>query len=343
MSSSFSLSEYFEQGEAARRAFADAQGYAGWEIAPLYEDMASRRFFRLSKKDESAVLMHSLPDNHAQATIGHSLHDYIRLSQALRDRNIHAPEIFAVDEARGLLLMEDLGDEAIDDAHISCAIDLLIALREGFSQNTLSLPDYFSSHIHANHRRVVDWYVPSVLKRKIDDHTLPAYQAAWKKVEADLPPPLVGFVHADYARHNLRVMTEGCGVLDFQGAQWGPLAYDLVNLLEDGRCEMASDRKAAMKERYAAALSSRNRENFFQWYAVLSAQFHCRLAGQFIKLALMGGKPRYLTYLPLLQRYLHEELKNPLLAPVATFFKQNGISFEETIAPDKAFIRSDAS
>ena len=37
------------------------------------------------------------------------------------------------------------------------------------------------------------------------------------------------FVHRDYHSRNLMVVDKGNGILDFQGALYGPLTYDLGN------------------------------------------------------------------------------------------------------------------
>lgn len=335
---SFSLPDFFAAREGERRAFADKNGYAGKAIIPLYEDMASRRFYRMG----GAVLMDSLPDDHPHATIGHRLTDFVRLSQALRGGGVHVPEIYAADEANGFLLMEDLGDTPITEDNLDKAVDVLIRLRDRVPAKDLNLPDYFASHIHARHDRVVHWYAPCVRERQNPAGLADEYRAVWQAIEQQLPPPLMGFVHADFARHNLRLVDNECGVLDFQGAQRGPLAYDLVNLLEDGRVTTPPDVKKHLYNKYIADLSADERASFDQWYAVLSAQFHLRLAGQFIKLAIRGGKPRYLDYVPLVQSYLRDELRHPLLQPLADWLTAQGITFDVPVVPDDARIRPDA-
>ncbi len=342
MPHTFSLQKFFDSRTETRREFVDAHGYNGVVIAPLYEDMASRRFYRLKKNGRSAVLMDSLPDDHPHATRGHRLHDYIRLAVALREQDIHAPDIYAANEKAGFLLMEDLGDDAMDDAHLDKAVDVLIRLREGFIDNVLELPDYFASHIHEGHRRVVDWYMPSERGAPNPDTALMEYRAAWQEIEKQLPPPLTGFLHVDYARHNLRLMNGVCGVLDFQGAHWGPLAYDLVNLLDDARTLTPDPLKTAMKDRYKDGLGAGERDAFDLWYAVLVTQFHCRVAGQFIKLALAGGKPRYLDYIPLVQAYLREDLRHPLLRPLARWFADYQVDFSTPVRPAMPHIAPDA-
>lgn len=334
----FSLPDYFAAREGVRRVFANRNGCADNGITPLYEDMASRRFYRVGH----AVLMDSLPDDHPHATPGHRLSDFIRLAISLRQKGVHAPEIYAADETNGLILMEDLGDAAIDERYLDKAVDVLIRLREGFSVNECRLPDYFSSHIHARHDRVIHWYAPCIRQSSNPDGWLEEYSELWRDIEKSVPNPLMGFLHADYARHNLRLIRDECAVLDFQGAHWGPLAYDLVNLLEDGRIVTPPDIKQGLYRRYVSGLPAGDREAFDLWYALLSTQFHLRLSGQFIKLALHGGKPRYLDYLPLIQSYLQAELKHPLLKPLAEWFEAQGIGFEGPVHPDRAFIRPDA-
>lgn len=333
-----SLHEFFEQRDAARRAFADAHGHGDSVMELLYEDMASRRFYRLRKGDATLILMDSLPDDHPQATPGHKLSDYITLARALRDAGIHAPVIEAADEAGGFILMEDLGDTPPGDRDLDAAIDVLTRMRARLDARALALPDYYHSHIHAAHRRVVDWYMPCARGVLNPPDWIDAYGEIWQAIERNLPAPPTGFVHADFHRGNLRLLDHDCGVLDFQGAQHGPLAYDLVNLLEDGRAVLPPDLKEQYKARYTQSLPPDMRAAFDLWYAVLSVQFHCRLAGQFIKLAIVGGKPRYLDYVPLVQSYLRTELRNPLFAPLADFFAARGITFEESLTPQATLI-----
>lgn len=342
MADSFSLPDFFAARETVRRLFADQSGYAGAAIAPLYEDMASRRFYRVTDGARRAVLMDSLPDDHPQATLGHRLRDYIEIAASLRARDIHAPDIYAADERQGLLLMEDLGDMPVSDARLEGAVDALIRLGDAYRTNELGRPSYFDSHIHRARARVVDWYMPCALRRPVPPEWRAGYLALWDDILKGLPPPLEGFVHVDYHRGNLRALENGdIGVLDFQDAKWGPLAYDLVNLLEDGRIRIAPQRKAELKARYMAGLDAAQREAFDLWYIALAGLFHGRVIGQFIKLVL-AGKPRYAAYIPLAQAYMREDLSHPLLAPLKYWFDAKGITFTEEIALSGEWIGREA-
>jgi aminoglycoside/choline kinase family phosphotransferase len=94
-------------------------------------------------------------------------------------------------------------------------------------------------------------------------------------------------------------------------------------------------------------LKAEDRESFLAWYPVLSAQFHCRVIGQAIRLAIRDQKTRLLSIIPILRRHMIRDLANPQLKPLKDWFLAQGIDFSDTqvIDIEKAapFIRSDAN
>ena len=63
-----------------------------------------RRYFRLLDGGRSAVLMDAAPG---------TTDSYVAMTQWLRHRDLHAPEILAADQVEGLLLFEDMGDDLV--------------------------------------------------------------------------------------------------------------------------------------------------------------------------------------------------------------------------------------
>jgi aminoglycoside/choline kinase family phosphotransferase len=78
--------------------------WAEARLIPLAGDASSRRYFRLLDGDRSAVLMDAAPG---------TTDSYVAMTQWLRHRDLHAPEILAADQVEGLLLLEDLGDDLV--------------------------------------------------------------------------------------------------------------------------------------------------------------------------------------------------------------------------------------
>lgn len=293
--------------------------------------------------------MEAIPDHTGAFTPGHKVSDFIRLSLALRKAGINAPEILAMDEHEGFLLLEDFGDLSVyqalehgedPDVLYAAATDVLIQLKDNIPANTLTLPSYYDGHVHKGRQRIVDWYIPATRSAQNSDGLVESYLAAWDAVEKQLPPCPMGFVHGDYHAQNLMRLDNELGVLDFQGAMWGPLPYDLANLLEDIRRDVPADIRAAMIKRYDGD------EAFASWYRVMATQFHCRILGQTLRLAIAGGRPDFLKFIPRVQTYIRDALQDPILKPLALWMREEKVDLaaEGCFEPARVrpFIRSDA-
>lgn len=302
-------------------------GYKIIETIP--QDASSRQYFRIiDRKDKTAIFM---KDNPHETRIGHRTSDFIRVALWLREIGLSAPQIYDVDEEKGFAVIEDLGKtdfrRAMERGHSKKELYHLAHDVLKFWADKLPdfpLPDYYESSIHHLHRDVVNWYVPFVREQKNPDGLAEDYWEIWEGIEKKLPPCPKGFMHIDYHIENLMWMPERqglkrCGLLDFQAANWGPLPYDLVNLLEDARADVPQDIQDEILKGYD--------EDFLAWYRVLGTQFHCRVIGLFIKLPVLQGKMKYLEHIPRMCRYLQKDLQNPILKPVKEFFDDWGVDF----------------
>lgn len=352
--------QFFEGREDLRGDFLRRCGWAGVEMAPVGEDCAFRRYFRMKRGTESVILMEAVPDGNEIATPGHRMIDFVRISAYLRTLGLAAPAVYEADDPGGYLLIEDFGDlsfkaatgskESGEDLY-ALATDILAELRRRAHADDIDLPDYYASHVHTGRRRAVDWYMPAISGRRNADGLAEDYLRVWDGIEAQLPPCPRGFLHIDYHFENL-MWREGhgglarCGILDFQGAMTGPVPYDLANLLEDARVDVPADLRARKLARYCADMSAADRETFMAWYRILATQFHCRVIGQFIRLSVRDGKERYRAFIPRIAGYIREGLKDPVLAPLAAWFAAQGVDFTRTDIPPadavRPFIRDDA-
>ena len=79
---------------------------------------------------------------------------------------------------------------------------------------------------------------------------------------------------------------------------------------------------------------------------MLALEFHCRIVGQVIRLALVQGKTGHLKNLPRVQAHVKRGLDYPVMAPLKNFMEDHAVTFDArlNINPDtlKIFIRSDA-
>ena len=348
------IQEWFDARASVRDDFLARTGWGQAQLSAVGEDSAFRRYFRLlANTGKTAILMEAVPDGSVYVTPGHNMKDFIRISKYMRDLGLAAPGIYEADMEEGYLLLEDFGSTsfkmALDngtnrDELYALATDVLKFLRENAKSGDIELPAYYASHVHTGRRRLVDWFMPVQKGVPNPDGLVEEYLAVWDSIEKSLPPVPQGFLHIDYHFENLMWMPERadkdrCGILDFQGAMTGPLPYDLANLLEDARVDVPENLRKAMLDRFCEGMSAEEEKNFRNWYRVLATQFHCRVLGQFIRLAVRDGKNRYLQHLPRVAGYIAEGLKDPVLAPLKSWLDSHGVQFDNLPQVDPAKVR----
>ena len=307
--------------------FLTAQGWAGASRSPLAGDASPRRYERITLGRRRAVLMDAAP---GRETLG----PFILIDRYLRGRGYSAPEIHAADEAAGLMLLEDLGDGLYSDlierggdteALFAAATDLLIDLHDE-TPNDLAIVALDTERLLGQVEILVDLYLPEITGAAASDDQRRGFLAAWRAVlplDDAIPRGLVLY---DYHAPNLIWLPDRrglarVGLLDFQDAMIGPLAFDVVSLLENPRQDTEPALAEAMIARYLHGRPEIDAEDFGCAYAVLGAQRATRNLGNFTRLWRCEGKPGYLDHMPRLWRLLDHSLGHPALAPVAAWFE----------------------
>ena len=299
---------------------------AGWDEAahaPLTGDASARRYARLTRGDETAVLMDDPPP-------GHSVAAFVRFARLLQGMGYSTPDVLAVDEVQGFVLLEDFGDDSFSALLAGPAAPSLE--RTLYEAATDFLVDLHRQTVPSGLRRYdADWmlddarlFLASVTDEIADASMAAEFEAAWcEPLEEAAQGPLALCVRDFHAGNLMWLPTRDglgrVGLLDFQDARLGPAAYDLVSLLQDARRDLANGLEGAMVARYLQASTGLD-ESFRTAYAVLGAQRAVRIIGVFHRLARRDGKPAYLAHLPRLWAHLHRNLAHPALAPVRAWF-----------------------
>jgi len=293
-------------------AFLDRAGWGGSAILPLAGDASFRRYFRIRRGTDSAVLMDAPPEHEDSRP-------FLTVAGHLDSIGFRAPRVLAKDLDAGLILLEDFGDarmkEAIEadpmaeTAIYAQAIDLLADLH---GHPAGPIPPYDMAVYQREAGLFPEWYMPAVGLDADPDSYAAAWDAALAPIEADRSVSVL----RDYHAENIMLLADGSlGLLDFQDALAGHPAYDLVSLLQDARRDVPPAIEAAMIKRYAAS-----RPFDEAAYALLGAQRNAKILGIFTRLWKRDGKPRYLAFQPRVWGYLERDLAHPALAPVKDWF-----------------------
>jgi aminoglycoside/choline kinase family phosphotransferase len=294
--------------------FLDSAGWPDAEVLPLAGDASFRRYFRVLRGAERAVLMDAPPEHEDSRP-------FLAVADHLAALGFRAPRILAKDLELGLILLEDFGDSRmkevieldplVETPIYAQAIDLLIDLAAH-----VPAPDALPPYDMAVYRREVDlfpeWYMPAAGLAP----DMAGWTAAWDAALAPIADDRSVTVLRDYHAENIMLLGNGdLGLLDFQDALAGHPLYDLVSLLQDARRDVSEALEAAMIARYAA------RRPFDEAaYALLAAQRNTKIIGIFTRLWKRDGKPRYLGFQSRMWAYLERDLAHPALAPVKAWF-----------------------
>ena len=298
-------------------AFLARTGWGQADRRYLAGDASDRRYERLRLGAATAVLMDNPPGG-ADDPVAFSA-----MARHLRGLGLSAPAILAEDLDRGLLLLEDLGDdiyaglvEAEPDREAelyAVAIDALAHLQA--APPPQGLPNLSAEDWAKAAGFALDWYAFAATGNRPDPSQFHAALAKALQTHADGPRVLI---LRDFHAENLlwlpgRAGLARVGLLDFQLGQLGQPGYDLVSLLQDARRDVSPVTEARMVARFADALGA-DPEVFAAHYASLGAQRALRILGVFARLCLVGGKPRYLPMIPRVWGQLQQNLTHPALA-----------------------------
>jgi len=281
-------------------------GFSDSLIAPASADASFRRYFRVTRGSDTYIVMDAPPEKEDVAP-------FLKVGRILSDIGVNAPAVLARDNARGLLLLSDLGtrvyldalrDEAAADPLYGDALRALREIQTADAALGAQLPHYDRALLMREMDLMPEWF----LQRHLGLTPTAAHRQMLNQLfeflsQSAAEQPAV-IVHRDYHSRNLLVTAErNPGILDFQDAVWGPVTYDVASLLKD--CYIAwpaarvrdwvlGFRESLLERGFAAGSAAQ----FLRWFDLIGLQRHIKVLGIFARLFYRDGKPGYLKDLP---------------------------------------------
>jgi len=280
-------------------------------------DASFRRYLRIDTQDgASRIIMDAPPDKE-------DCKPFAKVAQLMADAGLNVPRVLAWDEARGFMLLDDLGDrtmiEAIDreqpDANQGlylAAVDALVAWQAASRPGVL--PAYDEALLARELALFPDWYLARHRGVAVEGKSRETLDSAFQLiVRRNLAAPSV-YVHRDFMPRNL-MMPAGpeetrLGVLDFQDAVYGPITYDIASLMRDAFLSWDEEFVLDITVRYwqkaqkAGLPVDPDFGEFYRGVEWMGLQRHLKVAGIFARLTLRDGKPRYLEDTPRFIAYI---------------------------------------
>jgi len=280
----------------------------------LKGDGSDRTWYRVTHgKDSLIVVDHGPPpkpevcEADAFSAIGRHLHH----------KGIPVPRIFAYDRPLGLVVLEDLGDlhlqslvrRAVDTEEVAgyyrAVIDLLIAMgiegAKGFDPQYAYQTPYYDRELilEKESRYFVEAFLNGYLGLSIEFETLENEFEVL--AERALEHPYTGLLHRDFQSRNILVKDGNYYFIDFQGARFGPMQYDLASVLIDPYVELPRALQLRLLNYYVNRLSdfiAVDADEFLDAYVYSAMNRNLQILGAFGFLTRVKGKRGFETYIP---------------------------------------------
>lgn len=282
-----------------------------YKILPLAGDASSRKYYRTMAGDDSYVLMEWEPFDQKD-------YPFLSVLNHFHKNKVHVPEVVALSEEMGLVLLEDLGDLTLERkfwenqageitfSFYQLAIDELIKIHY---QATSDKSDCTAFKIQFDVDKFMwemnyakEHLIHGVLKFKMDENTVAELNKSFLKICEELHAEPKFIAHRDYHSRNLMIKFDRMCVIDFQDARLGPVQYDLVSLLKDSYVDMNDQMAQRLIDDYLIKAKDYlpkdfSKEHFMYIYELQSLQRCFKACGSFASFFNARQDRRYLKYL----------------------------------------------
>ncbi len=316
-----------DRTRSARDWAARQLGLHAFDFEPVSTDASFRRYFRARRNGETAIVMDAPPTLEP-------LDAFIDVRGRLAAAGLHVPEIRAADPDRGFLLLEDFGDQPwhtvlTPDNAATMFDDALEALARMQAETaTAGLPEYDAARLLSDLQLFPDWFLARHWRVEPTEPELDAWEmVCMTLIRWALDQPQV-FCHRDFMPRNLMLTEPNPGILDFQDALIGPIAYDPVCLFRDAFLSWGPAFVDDRLERYRRRAETAglpvptDARLWLRSCDLIGVQRHLKVLGIFARIRYRDGKPRYPRDEPRFIGYLGQAIaRNPELETLDALLK----------------------
>lgn len=216
----------------------DEIGFAARRLEALPGDVSPRRYFRVRLVGRSSAILAVYPES-----LGDAADRFLRTTTLLEEADVRVPRVLAAEPGRGLMLLEDLGEQTLFERDfdwderakwLARGAESLVSLRRVDPELLRGLNPALDGAL-LRRELVQTWelfLLPSGLtgQRQLADDLHGALDEICARIGS---APLVP-CHRDYMARNLVPLADGrLAVLDHQDLRLGPPGYDWASLLND--------------------------------------------------------------------------------------------------------------
>lgn len=292
-------------------------------------DAGFRRYFRLHKQDSSLIAVDAPPEYEDTGA-------FIDIADRLLNSGLRTPTIHCYNSEKGFLLIEDFGDQHLQQSIESRSNDesqvvhlyqqaMTSIARMQSQTDTSQLPVCDDKFLRSELELFPEWYLSIHREIILDSKQREILDKTFDSLIQSATEQPYRFMHRDYHCRNLMVPDQNAlGLIDFQGAMNGPVTYDPVSLLKDVYIDLPSKLQQHLIEQHRATLTPAiDIPTYQRWFNLMGLQRHLKILGIFSRLKYRDNKPDYLANLPTVINHIEKVLVDyPELSEFSILFKQ---------------------
>lgn len=295
---------------ALSRLFTATFGTAPEAIAPLRADGSNRKLYRITgdgRREFVGVYGPEPEENRA----------FVAYSRAMRGVDLPVPEIFAVDEAEGVYIEENLGDTTLFDrlteerrktdgafpetlipiyqrtvellaqvqVRAAAAVDFRLAYPTPVFDRRSMLWDLNYFKYHFLKLAGIDFHEARL------DHD---FEVLCDRLAAE---PATFFLYRDFQSRNIMLRGDKPWLIDYQGGRLGAAQYDIASLLNDAKADLPQALRTELLEHHLNALGRLvpvDRKRYLEAYPHFALIRVLQAMGAYGYRGFFEGKPHFL-------------------------------------------------
>ncbi|MDQ3801992.1 MAG: phosphotransferase [Acidobacteriota bacterium] len=290
---------------------ADAENF---RIEVLTPDASTREFFRIEWQNQPAIAC-----IYGETFVA-AEHNYLDVTKLFLESGLPVAEIYAFDEASGIIILEDFGDRILRDvlqkaddetreSYLGEAIRLIARIQaatpKAFELNSIASKlkfdeeklgwelNFFKTH-----------YFESFRKQKLSDEDEQLLSAEFTEIARELETKASVLCHRDFHAANLMIDRQNhLRIIDHQDARLGSVTYDLVSLLMDRvfepppRSWVREKRLFFLSEREKLGLETIDPDHFAKEFHLQTIQRCLKATGTFSYQSVFREKTHFILFI----------------------------------------------